>query len=527
MAGVESEAQARRALVAARTAQDEGDFRAAERAVAGGLALVVGSRSIVEAELRVEEARLALWRGEGEAPAEAALRLARRAGAPLARALLAAGIASHLAGRTGALKRLRAAAQAAADEGDVAIELEAQQLLAASLQSFGRARAALALMDELVAHTAALGRPRDHALARWVRARYRMYVRGEYDDAIRTFRELLEEPLGLPLEQLRGDLATAFSHVGEHAAAAAVLDDAELSTQTPWVRAFVLFVRSEAELAAGRPERARTVAEEALSFAPPEIAIYAELTRAWATHDLGGTVPSAGDWPAVAPAFRGWEQEVRALQALSSGRYREAATLFASAAEAWAGNFLRDELRARAGLAEALFALGDSEGAEDVVSKAVARARAVGLAAAEAQLTRARHKPPVPVRRDLTDREREVVGLVGRGLSSGDIARELGVTRSTVETHVREAMAKLGARTRVQAALLLEPVRTRTLDELTPTERRILELIAAGATVTDAAHLLHLSRRTVTRRLAEIRRRAGVESLAELLAASSPQHGAD
>jgi DNA-binding NarL/FixJ family response regulator len=50
----------------------------------------------------------------------------------------------------------------------------------------------------------------------------------------------------------------------------------------------------------------------------------------------------------------------------------------------------------------------------------------------------------------LTHREREVLALVGRGLSNTEIARELTLSPATARTHVSHAMAKLGARDRAQ-----------------------------------------------------------------------------
>ncbi|WP_328892401.1 response regulator transcription factor [Streptomyces sp. NBC_00236] len=55
---------------------------------------------------------------------------------------------------------------------------------------------------------------------------------------------------------------------------------------------------------------------------------------------------------------------------------------------------------------------------------------------------------------ELTDREREVMALVGIGLSNDEIARRLVVSPLTAKTHVSRTMVKLGARDRAQLVVL-------------------------------------------------------------------------
>ncbi|WP_327280334.1 response regulator transcription factor [Streptomyces sp. NBC_01278] len=54
----------------------------------------------------------------------------------------------------------------------------------------------------------------------------------------------------------------------------------------------------------------------------------------------------------------------------------------------------------------------------------------------------------------LTEREREVMALVGMGLSNEEIARRLVVSPLTAKTHVSRTMIKLGARDRAQLVVL-------------------------------------------------------------------------
>ncbi|MFB7666472.1 response regulator [Kitasatospora sp. NPDC056138] len=54
----------------------------------------------------------------------------------------------------------------------------------------------------------------------------------------------------------------------------------------------------------------------------------------------------------------------------------------------------------------------------------------------------------------LTDRERDVLALLGRGLANAEIGRRLGIGVGTVKTHVSAVLVKTGTDSRVQAAVL-------------------------------------------------------------------------
>jgi NarL family two-component system response regulator LiaR len=55
---------------------------------------------------------------------------------------------------------------------------------------------------------------------------------------------------------------------------------------------------------------------------------------------------------------------------------------------------------------------------------------------------------------DLTEREREVLALMVKGLNNAEIAERLVVSRSTIKVHVSNILSKLGATSRTEAAAL-------------------------------------------------------------------------
>jgi DNA-binding CsgD family transcriptional regulator len=79
-----------------------------------------------------------------------------------------------------------------------------------------------------------------------------------------------------------------------------------------------------------------------------------------------------------------------------------------------------------------------------------------------------------PLVEDLTEREREVAGLLALGLDNEEIAAALFVSRNTVKTHLRHIYEKLGARSRTEAVArcielgLLAPATNATPTTATP-----------------------------------------------------------
>jgi NarL family two-component system response regulator LiaR len=97
----------------------------------------------------------------------------------------------------------------------------------------------------------------------------------------------------------------------------------------------------------------------------------------------------------------------------------------------------------------------DADGLADAVRKA-ARGEAVLHARAAGHLMDALRRGALPATQaleTLSQREREVLGLMAEGLSNLQIAEQLGIGEKTVKTHVSNVFAKLGVADRTQAAV--------------------------------------------------------------------------
>jgi len=100
-----------------------------------------------------------------------------------------------------------------------------------------------------------------------------------------------------------------------------------------------------------------------------------------------------------------------------------------------------------------------SDGLLDAVRRAAAGEPVVAPAVLARMMDHFSHRPPGPAHvpdgyDELSDREREVLALIGAGRSNAEIADELFISMATVKTHVRHIFAKLDLRDRAQAVVV-------------------------------------------------------------------------
>jgi DNA-binding NarL/FixJ family response regulator len=100
-----------------------------------------------------------------------------------------------------------------------------------------------------------------------------------------------------------------------------------------------------------------------------------------------------------------------------------------------------------------------ADGLVDAVRRAAAGEPVVAPAVLARMMDHFSSRPPSALRlpsgfADLSEREREILALIGAGRSNTEIAEELFISMATVKTHVRHVFAKLDLRDRAQAVVV-------------------------------------------------------------------------
>lgn len=415
---------------------------------------------------------------------------------------------------------------------------------------------------------------------------------GRLGEALTLADELLERPLNRRTRQWTMiKRAQVLAAQGRSDAAAAALDAIAASVTSDYPGRGELFAaRVEVESWAGRPAAVLQAYEAHQAVPTPSRAteIMPLLDAQWARLELavdpGPAIPRQPWAMLTAASF-----ESDGIRSLYAGQASLAAESFAQAGQRWTPFYVLRAVICDWARGESLRRAGSPE-AIHVLREALARAESLGFGSIAARVRRSMRQAGVrvaPPRTEtdvdrwaqMTGREREALQLVGRGMTTPQIARRMGLGRGTVDQVLGAATRKLGAASRIQAAAMLadgeggnrrarQVVAVRneadagavilaalegaavTVDtatdpalveriqddlrrlgrddavrlepvapgpDLAPEGLRLLGLLAEGMSLGEAAGSLHLSRRTADRRLAAARQALGAATTAEAL----------
>jgi DNA-binding NarL/FixJ family response regulator len=426
------------------------------------------------------------------------------------------GCAQHVAGDARAPSSLRAAARRLFAAGDLDLAYEALLVRGASFQIARRPDRTIAAARWIAEHAAADGKHVWAFQGRWLELRTRLLAKGECRAVLPHLLDLLGGPgVGVQAPHLMVDIALALADLGDAVEARTFLRRAEESASTDWIRALAAHGRVEVEWANGRIDRTLSAVADAQSVAMWAAADAVESTRMWSEFEDGRPVTS--DYEPV--LFSAVGLEAQGFRSLTRGEFRRAETEFTEAAAEWSHIARRNEFRALWGAAEVARRHGGRRRAAQQLFELHDAVSELGLESLLRRIRRSQWLDRATAHTaELSHREQQVMELVAGGKSSPEIARHLGIGARTVDAHVRSALAKTGARTRIQAAANVVPPVGSALN-LPTVEAQLLGLLADGLSLTEAAGAAGLSRRTATRRVRDACIRLGVATTAAAVAA--------
>jgi len=452
-------ARAAAALWRARAHLALGDAAAAERAATTGLEAPKSPRPI-QIALHIEAVRaLSMLAGQEND----ALTLAEQLVAETQLAeqrpglLFALGCARAAASDTEWEQTLQAALTAAQEADDNALSMSIAFALARNELILGDPRRGAELADRTAELAHAELSQHWHVQFRMLRLWCDLFTSSDYASVIEIGNNLANNVLPPTVAQSVAALvAVALMDTGEFTRAEQVVRRASGSAP---VTAMLRWAQIELAWLTGDFTSAVALAATDAVAAAPLDALLASAS-AWASWERGAYAPPPG-LPSVWRPFGGSAEEIAALDRLCRDPHR-AAALFADAAQRWLPRQQRAARRCRWGQAEAQRLSGDLPAALSTLEALGEELRAAGHHGLQGRVDRSmraagrrRGAGRSADRFGLTMRERHVLGLVGVGLTSAEIARRLQISVATVEGHIQSAVIKSGAANRRQAAAML------------------------------------------------------------------------
>ena len=430
----------------ARAAWFAGEAIAAAAIVDAALELVGPVDPRIESQLLVERAFIAVRQRVGDPTivgvADAAVESATRAGTALARALNTAGLARSHTGSPGWAELFDAAHRAAVDESDDEEQLASRYWLLSALGFYGPMPDAQALGAEMVEETSRRGARRwyHHFLGAHV---LHLSGRGDMPDArlAEAHQMLREAPRFRNRAQVELALIAAHLDRDEHDECDRILTAGRAAARSG--EDVGLLACAQCEIALARRDVVG-MADALATIGGPGVGFFGTnaLAESAAIHLAFGR-PGEVDPPAVVTTLTPVLDVVRlerdALDRQLAGDVEGAIRSCRLAADDWAERHMhRFARRARLAPVEIALTAGELDLADRLLSAVPAAPSDVSGRrrrdlAAEIARRRARAR--------VTERELEILLLVGSGMTSRQIAERLGIGVSTVDSHVDAALA--------------------------------------------------------------------------------------
>jgi DNA-binding CsgD family transcriptional regulator len=393
-----------------------------------------------------------------------AVDIAERSGIDRPRARNALGLALAHTGQPGWEEHFRSAANTARHTGDTEQEFAAAYWLVSAYGFYGPIRVALELSEEMMQRTGQLGFLRWHNHFVGAYTVHRFGTGTASDNLIPIARRLLAvDPLFRNRAQVEMALAIGLIDRGRFADAEGVIEDGRRHTRNDEDRSLLCVATSELAWARNDRTALRHAMRELAACHQGFFGMNAFLESAAIYSQLADPdIEPVPRFPStVMPTVSVVATEHDAFDRWRSGDAVGAIGAFAEAADEWScRGFERFSARARFGAGE-VARLSGVQAPERYYEQAQAIAVRWQLVPILRSLRAVRTNGRVThSRAALSRRERQVLELVGDGLSTDCIAERLGLRANTVESHVGSARRKLGASTRTQAAAMILAGRT-------------------------------------------------------------------
>lgn len=364
-----------------------------------------------------------------------------------------------------------AARAAAASRGDLASELDATRNLVMLWVSVGRQAEGRDLARAAAQRAEAAGERSWAIELRTLDHISRFYDGEDHDEVLSWLSFVRTAPVRLETRAMATSiLATLLADRGAVRRSAEVLRpwlDAEvIEDMAPLAQALLAWGAAQSAWTTGDLLEAIRMASWVTATVPPGYPSLAgtQVVWRWAEYELGRPLSAPDPTGGLLDAA---ELEASAIELMAAGELAEAAERFLQAAESWRPILWRCTLRSRWGAGHALALAGERDAAGQLLREVDAELDRSGYPALRPRVLATLRSiglgPPGGAgggRRatstgGLTQQEREVLSLVVDGLSTDAIARRLGVSPPTVNSHVNSAKRKLGARTRTEAAAMV------------------------------------------------------------------------